>query len=88
MLWPDTVDRIKNRRRPKIQSNSHYILDEEHCGANVDLIYIVCSITIGDIILTQMGYTSAVRKRIHIEIKTRFNLIHEKEWTGDTIYNI
>ena len=32
-----------------------------------------------------MGYTSAVRKCIHIEIKTRFNLIHEKEWTGDTI---
>ena len=35
-----------------------------------------------------MGYTSAVRKCIHIEIKTRFNLIHEKEWTGDTISNI
>ena len=32
-----------------------------------------------------MGYTSAVRKCIHIEIRTRFNLIHEKEWTGDTI---
>ena len=32
-----------------------------------------------------MGYTSAVRKCIHIEFKTRFNLIHEKEWTGDTI---
>ena len=32
-----------------------------------------------------MGYTSAVRKCIHIEIKTRFNLIHEKEWTGGTI---
>ena len=26
-----------------------------------------------------MGYTS-VRKCIHIEIRTRFNLIHEKEW--------
>ncbi|MGA9844795.1 MAG: helix-turn-helix domain-containing protein [Nitrososphaeraceae archaeon] len=25
------------------------------------------------------------RKCNHIEIKTRFNLIHEKEWTGDTI---
>jgi transposase len=35
-----------------------------------------------------MGYTSAVRKCIHIEIKTRFNLIHEKEWTGDTVSNI
>ena len=35
-----------------------------------------------------MGYTSAVRKWIHIEIRTRFNLIHEKEWTGDTISNI
>ena len=34
-----------------------------------------------------MGYTP-VRKCIHIEIKTRFNLIHEKEWTGDTISNI
>ena len=35
-----------------------------------------------------MGYTSAVRKCIHIEIRTRFNLIHKKEWTGDTICNI
>ena len=34
-----------------------------------------------------MGYTS-VRKCIHIEIRTRFNLIHEKEWTGDTVCNI
>ncbi len=34
-----------------------------------------------------MGYTP-VRKCIHIEIRTRFNLIHEKEWTGDTISNI
>ena len=34
-----------------------------------------------------MGYTP-VRKCIHIEIKTKFNLIHEKEWTGDTISNI
>ena len=32
-----------------------------------------------------MGYTSAVRKCIHIEIRTRFNLIHEKEWTGGTV---
>ena len=31
-----------------------------------------------------MGYTPA-RKWIHIEIRTRFNLIHEKEWTGDTV---
>ena len=31
-----------------------------------------------------MGYTP-VRKWIHIEIRTRFNLIHEKEWTGDTV---
>ena len=37
---------------------------------------------------TDMGYTSAVRKCIHIEIKTRFNLIHEKGMTGDTICNI
>ena len=34
-----------------------------------------------------MGYTS-VRKCIHIEIRTKFNIIHEKEWTGDTISNI
>jgi transposase len=32
-----------------------------------------------------MGYTSAVRKCIHIEINKRFNLIHEKEWTGYTV---
>jgi transposase InsO family protein len=31
-----------------------------------------------------MGYTS-VRKCIQIEIERRFNLIHEKEWTGETI---
>src|SRR6478736_9906704 len=35
-----------------------------------------------------MSYTSAVRKCIHIEIRIRFNLIHEKEWTGDTTCNI
>ena len=34
-----------------------------------------------------MRYTS-VRKCIHIEIRTKFNLIHEKEWTGDTVSNI
>ena len=34
-----------------------------------------------------MGYTS-VRKCIHIEIRTKFNLIREKEWTGDTVSNI
>jgi transposase len=32
-----------------------------------------------------MGCTSAVRKCIYIEIRTRFRLIHEKDWTGDTI---
>ena len=31
-----------------------------------------------------MGYTS-VRKCIHIEIERRYNLIHEKEWTGETV---
>src|SRR5215475_6744047 len=31
-----------------------------------------------------MGYTSA-RKCIHIEIERRFNLIHEREWTGETV---
>jgi transposase len=34
-----------------------------------------------------MGYTS-VRKCVQIEIRTKFNLIHEREWTGDTISNI
>src|ERR687892_936267 len=34
-----------------------------------------------------MGYTS-VRKCIQIEISSKFNLIHEKEWTGDTVCNI
>src|SRR5512145_1241420 len=32
-----------------------------------------------------MGYTSAVRKCIQIEIERRYNLIHEKEWTGETV---
>ena len=31
-----------------------------------------------------MGYTP-VRKCIHIEIRTRFNLIHEKEWIGEPV---
>jgi transposase InsO family protein len=31
-----------------------------------------------------MGYTS-VRKCIHIEIDRRYNLIHEKEWTGKPV---
>ena len=35
-----------------------------------------------------MSYTSAVRKCIQIEIRKKFNLIHEKEWTGDTISSI
>jgi len=34
-----------------------------------------------------MGYTS-VGECTHIEIRTKFNLIHEKEWIGDTISNI
>ena len=32
-----------------------------------------------------MGYTSPVGKCIHIEIERRYNLIHEKEWTGHTV---
>ena len=32
-----------------------------------------------------MGYTSAVRKCIQIEIDKRYNLIHEKEWTGESV---
>jgi transposase InsO family protein len=35
-----------------------------------------------------MGYTSAVRKCIQIEIRKKFNLIREKEWTGHTVSNI
>ena len=31
-----------------------------------------------------MGYTS-VRKFIQIEVERRYNLIHEKEWTGETV---
>lgn len=32
-----------------------------------------------------MVYTSAVRKCIQIEIDKRYNLIHEKEWTGESV---
>jgi transposase len=32
-----------------------------------------------------MGYTSAVRKCFHIEIRTRFDLIYEKEWSGEAV---
>jgi transposase InsO family protein len=32
-----------------------------------------------------MGYTSAVRKCIQIEIRNRFSLIHEREWSGETV---
>ncbi|MGH9975722.1 MAG: helix-turn-helix domain-containing protein, partial [Nitrososphaeraceae archaeon] len=35
-----------------------------------------------------MGYTSAFGKCIHIEIRNKFNLIHEKERTGDAISSI
>ena len=35
-----------------------------------------------------MSYTSAVRKYIHIEFKTRLELIHQREWTGNTISSI
>jgi transposase len=31
-----------------------------------------------------MGYTP-VRKCIHIEIDKRYNLVHEKEWTGEPV---
>jgi len=31
-----------------------------------------------------MGYTS-VRECIHIEIERRYNLIHERQWTGETV---
>jgi hypothetical protein len=34
---------------------------------------------------TQMLYTSTVRKCLDIEIRRKFNLMHEKEWTGYTI---
>jgi transposase len=32
-----------------------------------------------------MGYTSTVRKCIHIAIRKKFNLIHEKEWSGEAV---
>jgi transposase InsO family protein len=32
-----------------------------------------------------MGYTSAVRKCIQIEIDKRYNLIHQKEWTDEPV---
>ena len=32
-----------------------------------------------------MAYTSVVRKYIHLEIITKFNLTYEKDWTGDII---
>ncbi len=35
-----------------------------------------------------MDHGSTVTKRIHIEIITKFNPIHEKEWIGDVIYDI
>jgi transposase-like protein len=34
-----------------------------------------------------MGYTS-VGKCNHIEINRRFNLLHGRDWTGDTVSNI
>ena len=40
-----------------------------------------------DIIAYRRGYTSA-RKCIHIENNRRFNLVHEREWTGGTASNI
>jgi transposase len=50
--------------------------------ANIQLLIVVRA-NIGE--LTNMGYTSAVRKCIQIEIRKKFNLIHEKEWTGHAI---
>jgi len=37
--------------------------------------------------LTDLGYTSA-RSVYPIEIKRKFNLIHEHEWTGNTLTGI
>lgn len=34
------------------------------------------------------GYTSAVRKRIQLEIIRVFNSIHERGWTSDTVNSV
>lgn len=43
---------------------------------------------IGNIIDYKHGLHFYARKWIHIEIEKKFNLIHEKEWTGETVLNI
>jgi hypothetical protein len=40
------------------------------------------------VVLPNMGFTSTVRKCIHIEIRRKSNLINEKEWTIDTSSSI
>jgi len=35
-----------------------------------------------------MGYTSVRKEGTHIEIEKKFNLIHEKVWTGESVSNI
>jgi transposase-like protein len=39
-------------------------------------------------LFTDIGYTSSVRRCIHIKIRTKFNLIHEHDWTGNTVSDI
>ena len=38
------------------------------------------------VVLTDIGNTSA-REWISIEIGTKFNLIHEQEWTGNSSFS-
>src|SRR5574342_207769 len=52
------------------------------------MLYLLTWVTIS---FTDMGNTSYSANRkciIKIELQTKFNLIHEKEWTGDTVTDI
>ena len=42
----------------------------------------------GEVTYTYIGYTSARKCVYHIEIETKFNLIHEHGWSGNTVISI
>ena len=52
-----------------------------------DKVYYATGDSTTIVVLTNIGNTSA-RKWISIEIRTKFNLIHEHEWTGNSISDI
>jgi hypothetical protein len=52
---------------------------------HLELMYIKNCLTMLTVVPTDIGYASAVRKCIPIEIRIRFNLIHEHEWTDNTV---